>query len=94
MEAMPSEERDRYPWGTRLEFEKEEIDKIPFLQTVKSDAEINIKATGFIKEVSVTDVSKKSGRRARHRIEIQIEKVGFEDKNSFKEGFEEEAEKK
>jgi len=79
-ETRPIEvgDQERYPYGSRLDFQKEEIEKIPFLQDAKADAKVKIVAEAFVKEVAVTDVSEKSGRRPRHRVEIQIEKIGIE----------------
>jgi hypothetical protein len=75
---MPStigSEQDAYPYGLNISFEKESIDKIPFLQSVEANTPILIQATGFIKEVSIQDTAEKG--RSRHRVEIQLQKVGI-----------------
>jgi len=76
---------DRYPYGTCLRFEKEEIEKIQALETIKADQEVSITATGFVKVVEVTDASAKSAYpRSRKSVEIQITQVAVEPKTNKK----------
>lgn len=71
------EDHDCYPYGTCLTFQQEEIEKLDVLKDVKADETVSIQATGFVKEVAITDASEKSGGRKRHRVEIQIQKIGI-----------------
>lgn len=75
---------ERYPYGTCLTFEKEEIEKIDVLKEIKAAETVEISAIGFVKEVAITDTSEKSGERKRHRVEIQIQKIGFSIKKNKK----------
>ncbi len=75
---------DRYPYGTCLTFDKEEIEKLDVLKNVKADETVEIQAVGFVKEVAITDTSEKSGDRKRHRVEIQIQKIGISIKKNKK----------
>ncbi len=64
------EEQDRYPYGTTLTFEKESIGKSDFLKSANADVPVKITATGFVREVRVTENS--NTNRDRHHVEIQI----------------------
>lgn len=79
---------DSYPWGTRLEFGKEEIEKIPALKKVDAGDVVQIKAVGKVMEVSSR---KHEGEKESRRVEIQIEKieVSGNDSKEFDAGFEE-----
>lgn len=89
MGIMPGTEAegDRYPYGTSLRFDKEEIDKIEILKSIKADAEVKIVAEAFVKMVETTDVSSKSSGsypRPRKEVQIQITKISIEAKSSKK----------
>ncbi|HUV77063.1 MAG TPA: hypothetical protein VMW06_03290 [Desulfobacterales bacterium] len=86
--SIKSDDREEYPWGLRLSFNKKEIEKLPALKTAVAGAKIKIAAVGKIIEVRITDAEK---GRERHNIEIQIQKVGFEDRSKTKEQIFEEA---
>ena len=79
MEAeMPSvgmDEGPRYPYGTSLSFEKDEIAKIDALKNVPAGAEVVIYAKGKVTEVRVTDKEKTSQKR--HRVEIQVTDIAI-----------------
>jgi len=83
--------RDQYPYGTRLEFNKSEVDKIKILQTIQAGAMVEIKAKAKVTSVRTDDTEK--GRKP-HNVEIQIHKIDitntkFEEDNkeaAFKEG--------
>lgn len=63
---------DKYPWGTRLDFNKEEIDKIKALKTAKAGDKVSISAIGKITRVEVTDAE---NGRSRHQVQIQVQKI-------------------
>lgn len=76
-----------YPWGTRVSFEKPEIDKIKALQGVNAGDKVVIQAVGKVVEVRVTDAE---DGRAHHSVEIQLQKVHIgnqdEEDAAFNEG--------
>jgi len=84
-------EREQYPYGARLDFNKSEVDKIKILQTIQAGAMVEIKAKAKVTSVRTDDTAK--GRK-RHNVEIQIHKIDItntkfeeDDKESaFKEG--------
>lgn len=76
-----------YPYGTRINFDKDQIKKIPHLKTAKAGDIVNIEAIGKIVEVRITD---NDGGRDRHHIEIQIQKIdiGSNNESDEKDAFE------
>ena len=74
--AIPQMEEERYPYGLRLCFESEDIEKLPALADMEADDVVVIEGRGYVKSVSVDDVSGEG--RSRHRVEIQLEEVGVE----------------
>ena len=76
---------EEYPYGTRLRFEKEEIDKIDGLKNVNAGDSVSLKAIGTIAEVSSRDSDKK-GESSR-TVEIQIEKISIDHETEEKKGF-------
>jgi hypothetical protein len=76
---------DKYPWGLRLNFDTDVIEKLGLdLKTLKVGGSIVIKAKGSVIEVSETERVK--GKPSK-RLEIQIEQIGLEDSNSFEGAF-------
>ena len=81
----------QYPYGTRLEFNKEEVEKIKILQTIQAGAMVEIRAQAKVTSVRTDDTEK---RRKRHNVEIQIHKIDItntkfeeaEKEAAFKEG--------
>lgn len=63
---------EQYPWGTRLRFNKPEIDKFDVLKKSAAGEQVSIRAVGKIVEVS-TSASEKG--RAHHSVEIQITRI-------------------
>ncbi len=84
-------EDDRYPYGLKLRFEADQIDKIPALKTVNAGDMVNIAAMGKVTEVRVTDKDKGKNR---HSVEIQIQSIGIPDGKNFKDAFKEASTKK
>ena len=81
-------DEDLYPWGLRLNFDKAEIDKIPALKGIPAGGQVKVTAIGKVVEVSITD---RTNNNKRHRVEIQLHKVGIEDQSKTKEAIFEEA---
>lgn len=64
--AGPYGNEDRYPYGSTLGFEKDQIGKIDVLKTVAPEQEVVITARGFINNVRVND------KEERSNVDIQI----------------------
>lgn len=73
-------EGEKYPYGLRLTFNKDEIEKLAVLSGIEANAPFSINAEGYISEVSVTDRGEGKGKeRSRHRVEAQITKIDIVD---------------
>ncbi|KKN75056.1 hypothetical protein LCGC14_0384300 [marine sediment metagenome] len=75
-------EGETYPWGLKVHFEKEAVDKMDSLKKVKVGAMVDIHAIGKVVEVSITDRDKS---KKRHRVEIQLQQVGIHDRSDTSE---------
>lgn len=64
-----------YPYGMELRFEKEQIEKIKILKSIKANADVKIHAEGFVKEVRIVDTADE--KRSRQSVEIQITKLAI-----------------
>jgi aspartyl-tRNA synthetase len=76
LEAIPSvkmDERDRWPYGLQLRFEKEQISKMPELERLKVGNVVNISGIGKVVGVRMSERQKGEND---HTIEVQIEKIG------------------
>jgi hypothetical protein len=71
----PSSEESRYPWGTRLRFEKPQLDKMDVLK--KADAGDKVKITAIGKVIEVSSSASENGRD-HQSVEIQIQKIEIE----------------
>lgn len=71
----PSYGSEMWPYGLRLSFEKEQIDKLPSLKNYKVGDAVTIQAKATVTQVSSTERQKGSDRYA---VEMQIEKIGCE----------------
>ena len=77
-EAMPGKaDGDRWPYGLQLRFENEQIDKLPYLKTLKVGQKVMVSGSG---EVSSLRVSDREGGKEDWSIEIQLHEVGCEGK--------------
>jgi len=85
-EAIPTSMEEEYPYGTRLRFENETIQKIPALQDIKAGAMMEIKAIGKVMEVRITDQGKGKNYEI---VEVQIQKIEIGNANEAEEAFEE-----
>jgi len=66
---------EMWPYGLRLSFEKEQIDKLPSLKNYKVGDVVSIQAKATVTQVSSTERQKGSDR---YTVEMQIEKIGCE----------------
>lgn len=81
--SMPEPmDREEYPWSLRISFNQKEVEKIESLKKIAAGAKVKISAIGKVTEVQITDAEK---GRDRHRVEIQIQKIGIEDQSKTKE---------
>ena len=69
---VPSGDRERYPYGLRINLDKEEISKLG-LGEIEAGSKVNIAAIGKVISVSTND--EETGR-TRHSVSIQIQKLG------------------
>ena len=72
---VPEAEGERYPWGLRLTFEKEEIAKIKGLKGIAVGAKVNVQGIGKVTSVRITTTDNEN-ERTQHTVEIQIQRVG------------------
>lgn len=79
--VVPSLDRDEYPWGMQLDFEKEQIKKLSSLQGIQIATTVNIQAVGKVTRVEVTD---RERGRARHNVQIQVQKIAIAPKSEQK----------
>jgi hypothetical protein len=69
--------QERWPYGLRINFEKEQIDKMPALAGLKVGDVVSIDAIGCVTSVRISE--RQEGKKD-HSVEIQIEQVGIEPK--------------
>ena len=69
--------QDRWPYGLQLRFEPEQLDKMPILKEYKVGDKVIISAEASVTEVRMSEVQDK---KARHTMELQIEKIACESK--------------
>jgi hypothetical protein len=77
-------ESERYPYGLKLCFEDEEIEKLDVLKDVKAEQAVKFDGIGKITLVEAVDAAENSGRRKRRRVEIQVEKIAVMKKSDKK----------
>jgi hypothetical protein len=79
MDEMPAistiEERDRWPYGLRLHFETEQIDKLPHLKDMKIGQKVTVQGVGEVTEISMRE--QKEGKES-WVVEVQLHEVGCE----------------
>jgi len=71
----PEKIQDRYPWGTRITFENETIEKFPHLKNCSVGEKVNIKGVGEI--ISVRSNQEMDGDK-KFTVEIQLQKVSVD----------------
>ena len=85
------EEGPRYPYGLRLTFDEEIIDKMPHLENMKIGERVSISGIG---EVVSIRMNEDKDKKKRYSVEIQIQQVGVASKEDFDEAFKEATEEK
>ncbi len=77
---MPVEaDRDRWPYGLKVTFEAEQVDKLPILEKVKVGDDVSISGMGEVTSIRMSE--NKDGKK-QFTVEIQIQKVGVESAKS------------
>ena len=76
-------DEDRWPYGLRISFEKEQIAKMPGVAKLKVGDIVSVAGTG--KVISVR-MSERRGGKDDHNVEIQIEKVAVSSRSQKKLG--------
>ena len=69
------EDKEKYPWGLQLRFEKEQVEKLPSLKDYKVGEKVKITAEATITEISIRETIKDDEN---YRVELQIEKIACE----------------
>ena len=83
------ENQDRWPYGMRLRFESEQCDKMLGLKKMTVGEKVHIEGDGEIISVSS---NQNQGGKERYSVEVQVQKVGVDSKDSFDQSYKESAE--
>jgi hypothetical protein len=76
MGTMPAiEEGDRWPYGLRLHFETEQVDKLPHLKDMKIGQKVTVQGIGEVTEIRMSE--QKEGKES-WTVEVQLHEVGCE----------------
>ena len=75
------EDREQWPYGLQIRFEKEQIAKMPEVAKLKVGDTVSVSGIG--KVISVR-MSERRGGKDDHSVEIQIEQVGVSSKKNLK----------
>jgi len=70
---------EKYPYGLRIDLQKDQVDKIPELKNCKVGDMVNIMGYGKIVAVRMAEMHGKDT----HNVEIQIEKIAVDKKKSL-----------
>lgn len=85
------DEGPRYPYGLKLTFEEDEVEKLPRLGKMKVGEKISLSGTG---EVTSIRMNEGKDKKKRFSVEIQLHKVGCASKEDYDESFKEATEEK
>ncbi len=75
MPTMEAEDQDRWPYGLQIRFEKEQVEKMPSLESYKVGDKIMIQAEACVTSIRISE--RQSGDED-HTVEMQIEKIACE----------------
>ncbi len=75
MPTVAMKDQEQWPYGLKLDFEKEQVDKISSLKNLNVGDKVLIQAEASVIEVRM---SERQGGEDRHNVCIQIEKVSVE----------------
>ncbi|MCK4525965.1 hypothetical protein KAW18_01235 [candidate division WOR-3 bacterium] len=76
-------DEDRWPYGLRISFEKEQIAKMPEVGKLKVGDRVSVSGMG---KVTLVRMSERRGGEDEHNVEIQIERVAVSSSSSKKLG--------
>jgi len=76
---------DTYPYGCKLRFETEQIEKISALKEVNAGDKVRLVAVGTVTSIDIHD--RADDKKSRRNVEVQIEKIDIADPKSEKAGF-------
>lgn len=79
---------EKYPYGSRLRFNKPEIDKLDALKKANAGEKVTIKAIGKVIEVSTAN---SENGKDHHSVEVQIQKIEISGRNKDMPGDEKDA---
>lgn len=71
-------ECDKWPYGLKLRFESDQVDKLPYLKNMKIGEKVSISGIG---EVMSIRMNERKGGKEDYSVEIQIQNVGMESAN-------------
>lgn len=73
-------ERDRWPYGLKLTFESEQVNKLPNLEKMKIGQKVNVEGIGEVTSIRMNE--EKEGKK-RYSVEVQLHEVGCEGKGKM-----------
>jgi len=74
MAAVSGDDMPDYPWGLSITLNKESIDKLPGLKSVKAGENVHITAKGYIRSVRMEET--KDPNHGYQDVGIQITDIG------------------
>jgi hypothetical protein len=80
--VQPEMDGDRWPYGMRLTFDHEQVDKLPHLEKLKVGQKVSIEGIGEITSISMNERQK---GKEEYRVEVQLHEVGCEAKGKMHE---------
>jgi len=86
--SMP-DSGDRYPYGMRLTFEGDQVEKMPGMEKYKVGEKVTIDGEG---EVTSIRMNEDKDKKRRYTVEVQLHRVGCDTKENFDDSFDEAAE--
>ncbi len=93
-EAVPYES-DRYPYGLELNFEAEEVSKIPSLKNLTGGEKVKIVGEGKVTGIRINDTTDGSGKAENsHSVTIQLQSIGVASKEDYDGAWDEDDKKK
>lgn len=84
--APLNEEGPRYPYGFRLTFEADEVEKLPGLEKMKIGEKVKVEGLGEVTSIRMNEVK---DQKKRYSVEIQLQKIGVASTENYEESFKE-----
>jgi hypothetical protein len=83
------EEDNQFPYGTRIRFDEDEIDKIKALQNLEAGGDVIVYAKGKVTEVRSEARAAGEDVKKRDNVEIQLTDIWVGDQNDAESAFNE-----